>query len=557
MDPPADRPAGAESAHRAAPTTVAGALVDGFAALGTARLFGVPGGGSSLDLIEAARARGLAFVLARQESAAVLMAATTAELDGSLGVALTTQGPGTASAANGVAHAHLDRCAVAVISDALPPAHRPYVTHQRFDQRALLGPLTAAHATFDGGAVGPELARLAAAAFGPPAGPVHVELDGATARAAADPQPPRGRSPDRRTADPAAVGRAVALLRAARRPLILAGLEAAAPDAAAALRRLLAALDCPALVTYKAKGVVPDADTRMAGVFTGGAAERPVVSSADLVLLAGVDPVELIPQPWAFDGPVIDVAAFERPMHYLRPDAVLAGPVAAGLEALAAASRPATGWAAGEAAARRAAMHAALACPARPGALGPEAAVRIAARVAGGLPRWPRATVDAGAHMFSATTFWPCSEPRDLLISNGLATMGFALPAAIASVLHDPTRPTIAFTGDGGLLMGLGELVTAVETGGPLVIVVFNDGALSLIDVKQQQRALAPVGVRWGPAVDFAAVMRGLGGGGWRAGTPADYERALHEAFASGRPSLIDAAIDPSGYPAQLAALRG
>jgi acetolactate synthase-1/2/3 large subunit len=158
--------------------------------------------------------------------------------------------------------------------------------------------------------------------------------------------------------------------------------------------------------------------------------------------------------------------------------------------------------------------------------------------------------------MFSATAFWPCDAPNDLLISNGLATMGFALPAAIASALHQPGRCTVAFTGDGGLMMCLGELATAVQEQARIVVVVFNDASLSLIDIKQQQRELPVRGVRW-DRPDFALVMRGLGGKGYKAAGVAAYRRALAAAFADEGPSLIDVTVDPTGYPSQLAALRG
>jgi acetolactate synthase-1/2/3 large subunit len=158
--------------------------------------------------------------------------------------------------------------------------------------------------------------------------------------------------------------------------------------------------------------------------------------------------------------------------------------------------------------------------------------------------------------MFSATTFWPCHAAHDLLISNGLATMGYALPAAIASALHEPDRPAIAFTGDGGLLMCLGELATAVEQRSRVITIVFNDGALSLIDIKQQSRQLPPEGVRW-DRPDFARIMSGMGGLGLTAATPAELRRAVERALAADGPALIDAAVDPSGYPAQLRALRG
>jgi acetolactate synthase-1/2/3 large subunit len=548
-------PTSAPTASPAAARNVAAALVDAFTAHGTRRLFGLPGGGSSLDIIEAARRAGLPFVLARHECAAVFMAAATAELDGSLGVALTTKGPGTANAVNGAAHAALDRCAVAVLTDGFSPALRAYVTHQWFDQRALLAPLVHAHATLDGPDAADEIARVTAAAFLPVPGPVHLELTGTAARGAAAPRP-YARAAAPAGADAAGIERARAMLAGARRPVVVAGLEACDPASSAALRRLLSALGCPALVTYKAKGTIDDDDPQCVGIFTGGAAEQPTVGGADLIVLVGVDPVELILQPWAYSVPVLDLCTTPRAVHYLTPELVLAGRIDASVAALAEGARRCTGWAAEEIGGLRAAMRASLAYRGDGSAVTPQQAVELAARAASGLPVWPRVTVDAGAHMFSATAFWPCHAPRDLLISNGLATMGFALPAAIASVLHEPQRTAIAFTGDGGLLMCLGELATAVETGAPLVVVVFNDGALSLIDIKQRSRSLPAAGVHWG-RVDFAQVMRGFGGAAWCADTPEAYERALAAALDCGGPALIDVTIDPSGYPAQLAAMRG
>jgi acetolactate synthase-1/2/3 large subunit len=134
--------------------------------------------------------------------------------------------------------------------------------------------------------------------------------------------------------------------------------------------------------------------------------------------------------------------------------------------------------------------------------------------------------------------------------------MGYALPAAIAAALHERDRPAIAFTGDGGLMMCLGELATAVEERLRAIVIVFNDGALSLIDIKQQSRQLPVAGVRW-DRPDFAQVMQGLGGLGLRAATPAELRKAVEQALAADGPALIDAAVDPSGYPAQLRALRG
>ena len=179
--------------------------------------------------------------------------------------------------------------------------------------------------------------------------------------------------------------------------------------------------------------------------------------------------------------------------------------------------------------------------------------VKMAASAFGGRPRL---AVDAGAHMFSAVAFWPAQEPLDVLISNGLATMAFALPAGLAAALHDPARGAVAMTGDGGLMMCMGELVTAAQQNAKLTTIVFNDGALSLIDIKRQELQMPDLGFTW-QRTDFAAAARGFGCAAWRVSTSAELEAALTAAADSDSPCLIDVVVDPDGYLEQMRALRG
>ena len=109
------------------------------------RMFVIPGGGSSLDLIDAAAQHGIEFHLSKREDSAVMMAAVTADVSGTPGVVLTTKGPGIANAVNVVAYASLDRSPVVVFTDGFSPTIQQYVTHQVFDQKALLEPVTKAH----------------------------------------------------------------------------------------------------------------------------------------------------------------------------------------------------------------------------------------------------------------------------------------------------------------------------------------------------------------------------------------------------------------------------
>src|SRR5215831_5849247 len=155
----------------------AAAIVAALAGAGTRLLFGVPGGGPNLDVVGAAAATGMSFVLAHGETAATIMAATCADLTGVPGAVVVTRGPGLTSAVNGIAHATLDRLPVIVIADTVPAHQRDRVSHQRLDQAALGRSVAKAALTAGPGQPGQaaELAvRLALAA---PAGPVLVNMD--------------------------------------------------------------------------------------------------------------------------------------------------------------------------------------------------------------------------------------------------------------------------------------------------------------------------------------------------------------------------------------------
>ncbi|MFQ5955673.1 MAG: thiamine pyrophosphate-binding protein, partial [Kiloniellales bacterium] len=339
----------------AAPT-VAEALVGALGARGVKRIFGVPGGGSSLDIIAATEAHGIDFVLTQTETAAVLMAAVGAELSGVPGVAITGVGPGAASAVNGVAYAALERAPLLLVSDcadeeaAVPP-------HQVFDQRALFAPLTKATCRLGAEDAGQVIEDMLETAMAPPPGPVHIDLSarqaatpitGPTptlatpARASPEALPRREASPRREAPPPppppdppeADVAAARALLSRSRRPVIVAGLEAREAAAAAALGRLLDGLDCPLMTTYKAKGAVSDRDRRVVGAFTGAKAEADCVGRADLILFYGVDPVELIPQPWRYRAPLIALSTVAGLPHPTTPAAALTGPLEASADRL-------------------------------------------------------------------------------------------------------------------------------------------------------------------------------------------------------------------------------
>lgn len=528
-------------------------LISRLCAAGVSRLFGVPGGGTSLDLMVAAKAAGLDVVITAREDAAVIMAGVSGILAETPGVAFATRGPGLASAINGVAAATLDRFPALLVAEIAAPAEYQYVSHQFIDQAAMVKPLMRQdddllQATPDALDTwlqqSPSPPRRPAAMFPTVSDFAQAFANTAPAEASAPP-----------AVDGADIAAAAALIAGSRRPVFIIGIEAARRGLAAAVSALVKESGGGALTTYMAAGTIAADDPRQIGLFTGGALERPAVAAADLIVLVGLDPVELIPQPWAYSAPVIELAEEIHQPHYLQPELQIIGPLPETVSALLAdlPPRPAEhGWGVNDLADERQRMRTALTINSDAG-LSPSASVAIAAETfAGG----PRLTVDAGAHMFAACAFWPTQAPRDLLISNGLATMGFAIPAAIAAALHDPQRGALAITGDGGALMCLGELKTIAQYQANVCILLFNDGRLSLIDIKREARQMADLGLSW-EAPDFAMTAAAFGFQTWTADSTDSLRQACQEAAASNGPRLIDARINADSYLEQIKALRG
>ena len=539
--------------------TIAQLLVHKLASAGVKKIFGLPGGGSSLDIIAAAAAANIQFVLTKTENAAVMMAGALAEASGVPGVALMTKGPGLTNAANGVAYASLDRAPVIVLTDGFTPKQLTYITHQVFDQQAVLNPLVKAVGRLESADPASEIDHLLHVAMTYPLGPVHIELTSETARRTVDFAQSASTQPGQALRLDAINSERFETLRAtlqkARKPIAVLGLEAR--EHSAAVRNFVESLGCAVLCTYKAKGVVSDDHAQILGIFTGGSLEQEAIAAADLMVLIGMDPVELILQPWRYTTPVVDIAAVRHSVHYIEPSVQVVGSITETLTRLVASGGyPQTGWSPAELEHIRKNAQTQLAYAPVKNAVAPDRVAQLAATSCKEAGIKPMFSIDAGAHMFSVAAFFPAARAGDVLISNGLATMAFALPAAISAAVQDPSAPVLCFTGDGGLMMCMGELCTAVEQQAQVIVIVFNDSALSLIDIKQQSRALESNGVRWRHH-DFAGTMRALGGFGASVTTELEFGTAMAAALKTKGPSLIDVSIDPSGYPEQLKAMRG
>jgi acetolactate synthase-1/2/3 large subunit len=494
--------------------TNADVIVAALRSAGVQRLFGMPGGGSNADLVEAAGCAGLPFTLAHTETASAFMAAAQAEITGKPGACIATLGPGAASLMNGVAHAFLDRVPLIAITDCHPDPADAGRGHQALAQSAMFAPIVKFTGRLERGKVAEMLARALAAAKG---GPVHLDV-------AAD------------VTDADAEGEAIAAGEAAvreepiaridaRRPVLLLGLGARSRE----ITRICERSRVPALVTYKAKGAIPDRHPWFGGVLTNGALERDILARADAFVAVGLDEVELLPKPWSYPQPMVHVPESQ-------------------LEAVLGSSEwdPAEARELAESQRRR--MQ--VACAGE--GIAPYRVVEITADVYAGA----RVTVDAGAHMFPVMSLWPAEEPRSVLISNGLSTMGFALPTAVGAALLNRSRPVVTFTGDAGILMCVAELSTAARERLPLRVIVFGDGELSLIKVKQVQRGYRADASRMGP-IDWPALAEAFGVIGRRAETELELRDALHGAGAVEGPALIAVKVNAKAYEETIRVLRG
>jgi len=536
-------------------TLIADQIIQHLRRAGVQRLFGIPGGGSPAALIEAAARAGLPFTLAHTETGAAFMASAQAEITGRPGACLATLGPGATALMNGVANAHLDRIPLIAITDRHSAAVERVMQHQTLPQAELFAPITKWNGRLTLNDAEHTLRCAMQAATGLPPAPVHLDISADVTDAPAPPPRPPRTGVQLNAPTPPASALTLTLetaLHGARRPLALIGLGARAGPIALAIRALCDRHGLPALVTYKAKGVLPDEHPWFGGVLTNGALERPLMAQADVLIAVGLDPVELLPRPWTFPQPVVSVSAWQLQQQQVPFAADLVGDVVGWLEVIANLLPAQCDWDAAAVAQATRSQREAMRPPAEADRLAPQRVVEIAAQA------WPglRATVDAGAHMFPVMALWPASEPNGILISNGLATMGFALPAAIGAALLDPTQPVAAFTGDGGLLMCLGELRTAARENAPLRVLVFDDGNLSLIKIKQAQRGYHTDGVSLG-VVDWMALGESLGLAAFRAGDESQLARCVSEAATIPGPALIAAEIDPQTYGPTMKALRG
>lgn len=515
--------------------------------------FGMPGG-EVLTLVDALERAGIRFILAKHENAAGFMAEGVHHRDGAPAILVATLGPGAMNGVNVVANALQDRVPMIVLTGCVDADEAQTYTHQVMDHQAVFAPITKASFRLTAASADIIADRAVTTATDPRPGPVHIDVPIGVADAI-----PHARAPRRRAAaSPVApAGADLAWARAwlseSERPIAIVGLDMLEGEAATVLRAFLELFSIPFITTYKAKGVLPeDHPLCLGGAGLSPLADGPLrglVKSADLVLCIGYDPIEMRPgwrEVWDPETQrVIDIAPVAND-HYMHQSslAFVADP-AATLEAMAEGGRGRATWTDGRPEEVQAALAAAFPTDEH---WGPAAVIAEARAV---MPPETLATADSGAHRILLSQMWTCSEPRALVQSSGLCTMGCALPLAIGLKLAAPERPVISFAGDAGMLMVAGELATAAELRTPVIFLTFVDASLALIEKKQRERQMVNRGVDF-ERHDFAAIGRAFGGAGVSVRSRAELRAALEAALTAETFTVIAAEIDRAAYDGRI-----
>ncbi|MGH6650723.1 MAG: thiamine pyrophosphate-binding protein [Sphingopyxis sp.] len=529
-------------------TNVARNVVGALRDMGVRHVFGVPSGGW-VDYMEAIRTTdGIDFVLASHEGGAAFMADICGRLTGVPGVCFGTFGPGATNLATGVGGATLDRSPMIALTDEMPAALRGRTVQMAIDHQALFAPLTKATTRIEADSVVATLADAARIALSGRPGAVHVGLpQGMSAEAvevatigaiAADPVPAPA---------PADIDALAQAFVAAEKPVLAIGLGAVRAGVQDRVVALAERFGLPVLLTPMAKGMVAEDHPNYAGVLFHALSDMvgKTHAEADLVVAVGYDPIEFNYESWMKDGLAlasIDIAPadIDRAKHPVAADVV--GAIPPSLDALLALPAATKGWDLAALAGRKAVMFGKLA--GRDGAFGPCAALDVLRDV---LPDNGIMACDVGAHTHLIGQHWRTPEPGTQIMTNGWSAMGFGLPAAIAAKLCRPDTPVCCVLGDGGFLMTVGELATAVREKLPLVIVVFTDNDLALIRIKQERKQNpiygTPVraeGTIGGPSLFGVPVTV--------ARDPAEFRTALEAGFAADGPVIVEALLDSREY---------
>lgn len=529
--------------------TVANMLVKCLEAEGVKYIFGIPGE-ENLEVMEAIQQSDIQFITTRHEQGAAFMADIYGRLTRKAGVCLSTLGPGATNLITGVADANCDGAPLIAITGQVGTDRMHITSHQFLDLVELFKPITKRSKQIVKPDTVNEIVRLAFKyAESEKTGACHIDLpcNIASMRIPEGPStlPLKKGHQSHEVASLDVIEMAAGMIYQAKKPVILAGHSAVRNMAGDALNKFATGLKIPVVHTMMAKGIIPyDNPYCMWSIgIPHKDYQNKILEDADLIIAVGYDIVEFAPSKWNQDGMHKILHIDTRSAHInklYQPKLEVIGDI---FESLNQISLRCT---------REAEPVQALALrkkmerqhgkydndtgfPVKP--------QRVIADIRRALGRSDILISDVGAHKMWISRQYHCYEPNTCIISNGFATMGIAVPGAIAAKLVYPEKRVLAVTGDGGFMMNSQELETAKRMGINIVVLIFNDSAYGLIKWKQDDRYGRHCYVDFHNP-DFVKYAESFGIKGYRVEKTRDLLPILNEAFELNEPAVIDCPVD-------------
>ena len=496
------------------------------------------------------------LIVTRHEQNAAFMAQAYGRLTGKTGVAITTSGPGVGNLATGIMTANAEGDPMLAIGGQVQRKDLHRATHQSTPSTEIMAPITQYSAEIqDPNNISEIMANAFEASQDARKGAAFVSLPQDVDDAEVTEKPlPIYETPKMGPADPNDLQKLVELIKNSKMPVILVGQRGADEEITTALRKLLSDYSLPVVETYQAAGVVSrDLEQQSyfgrIGLFRNQVGDQ-LLQQSDLVIAVGYDPIEYEPRNWNKEGNLrivnLDTLPAQIDNHYT-PVMQLVGNITTSLTEL---DKLLKGYEYPVAATEQLAKYKQeldqdkkIQVPASNDASHPLAVVHaIQENVTDDM----HVALDVGSHYIWMARHFRCYQPRHLLISNGMQTLGVGLPWAMVAAMLYPEHKSVAVCGDGGFLFSGAELATAVQHHLNVVTIVWNDGGhYDMVRFQEEMKYSQAAGVKFGN-VDIVKYAESFGATGLRVNKPADLTKVLSQAFNIDGPVVVDVPVDYS-----------
>ncbi|HCY1014751.1 TPA: acetolactate synthase AlsS [Staphylococcus aureus] len=531
--------------------TAADMVIDTLKNNGVEYVFGIPG--AKIDyLFNALIDDGPELIVTRHEQNAAMMAQGIGRLTGKPGVVLVTSGPGVSNLTTGLLTATSEGDPVLALGGQVKRNDLLRLTHQSIDNAALLKysskyseevqdpeslseVMTNAIRIATSGKNGASFISI----------PQDVISSPVESKAISLCQKPNLGVPIEQD-----INDVIEAIKNASFPVLLAGMRSSSADETNAIRKLVERTNLPVVETFQGAGVISrELENHFfgrVGLFRNQVGDE-LLRKSDLVVTIGYDPIEYEASNWnkELDTQIINIDEVQAEItNYMQPKKELIGNIAKTIEMISdKVDEPFINQQhLDELEQLRTHIDEETGIKAthEEGILHPVEIIESMQKV---LTDDTTVTVDVGSHYIWMARNFRSYNPRHLLFSNGMQTLGVALPWAISAALVRPNTQVVSVAGDGGFLFSSQDLETAVRKNLNIIQLIWNDGKYNMVEFQEEMKYKRSSGVDFGP-VDFVKYAESFGAKGLRVTNQEELEAAIKEGYETDGPVLIDIPVN-------------